>query len=147
MQRILGHMRNSARHQQRGHLLLDTMVGIFVGSTVLMGTVSLVITGSVAAAGARQNTVATNAARQILENVRMRRSAVLADGTYADATVFGPVPQLAALRGGSASVRVATWQATIKSVVVTVTWRSGQRGGQTKTQVVTGLIGPRGATL
>jgi hypothetical protein len=51
------------------------------------------------------------------------------------------------LRGGSASVKIATWQYSAKTVAITVNWRTGQRGGQTKTRVITGLIGPRGVSL
>lgn len=138
---------NRTVRRHRGYLLLDAMIAIFVGSIVLISVVSMVVAGAVAAEGARQNNLASNCARQILENVRLRRGAVLSDGTYSDASVFGPVPQLASLRGGSASVKIATWQSSAKTVAITVNWRTGQRGGQTKTRVITGLIGPRGVSL
>jgi hypothetical protein len=128
-------------------LLLDALIAIFMGAIVLLSVVNLVIAGAVASESARQNNLAVNGARQILENVRLRRNAVLTDGTYSDATVFGPVPQIASLRNGSASVKISTVQSTLKSVVISVTWRSGERGGQTKTRVISGLLGPRGASL
>ncbi|MES2459479.1 MAG: hypothetical protein V4671_02770 [Armatimonadota bacterium] len=136
-----------ARHRTRGFLLMEAMIAIFVGTLVLVSAISLVTAGAVAAEAARQNNIATNCARQIVENVRLRRGAMLVNNTYTDATVFGPVPQLSELRSGSASLTITTWQSTIKSVVVTVNWRSGERGGQAKKRVVAALVGARGVSL
>jgi hypothetical protein len=72
---------------------------------------------------------------------------MVVNGSYADATVFGPVPQIAALRGGSASLTISTWEYSVKSVVITVNWRAGEGGGKAKTRVVSALVGPRGVAL
>jgi Tfp pilus assembly protein PilV len=133
--------------RQRGHILLDAMIAVFVGAVVLLGTVGAILSGVATAEAARQNNLACHCARQILENIRLRRGAVVADGDYADATTFGPVPQLARLRDGSASVRVLAWSAPVKSVIITVRWRAGQGGGAAKTRVLSALIGPKGVAL
>jgi Tfp pilus assembly protein PilV len=135
------------RRRTQGFLLMEAMIAIFVGTLVLISAISLVTAGAVAAEAARQNNIATNCARQILENVRLRRGAMLVNGPYTDATVFGPVPQLTELRGGSASLTISSWEYSVKSVVITVNWRAGEGGGKAKTRVISALVGPRGVTL
>jgi Tfp pilus assembly protein PilV len=136
-----------ARHRKRGYLLVEAMIAVFVGTLVLISTISLVTAGAVAAEAARQNNLAVNGARQILENIRLRRGAMVINGSYADATVFGPAPQIAALRDGSASLTISTWEYSVKSVVITVKWRAGEGGGKVRTRVVSALVGPRGVAL
>jgi len=136
------------RRQRGGYLLLESMVATFIGALVLMASISLVVTGAAAADSARQNNAAYNAARQVIENMRLRRGAQLVNNTYSDATVFGPVPQLAYLRNaGTPSATVSTWRGSVKMVTVTITWRAGRGGGIARSRTVTSLISPKGISL
>jgi len=141
------------RRGRTAFLLLDTMLALFVAVLSLLAACSLVISGAAATDAARQNNVAYNCGRQVIENLRLRRGAVLANGPYPDVTVFGPVPQLSYLRGGgsgnpvTASMNVSTWNGPVKQVTVTVAWRAGDRGGQVRRRTVTALVGPKGVAL
>jgi Tfp pilus assembly protein PilV len=135
-------------------LLIDTMIALFVATLVMLGACSLVVSGAAAADAARQNNAAYNCGRQVIENLRLRRAErPLADGAYPDVTVFGPVPQLAYLRGdggsnpATASMNVSTWRGSVKQVTVTVTWRAGANAGRVRTRTTTALIGPKGVAL
>lgn len=144
--------RRSQRAAAAAFLLLDTMLALSVAVLVMLAACSLVVSGAAAADAARQNNAAYNCARQVIENLRLRRGVSLPNGPYPDATVFGPVPQLAYLRGGTgspaaASMSVSTWRGSVKQVTVTVTWRAGQDGGRTRSRTTTALVGPKGVAL
>lgn len=125
---------------------MDALIAIFLGTTVFMAILGMLITGIVAAKSAQQNTVACNCARQILENIRLRRNANVPDGTYSDPTVFGSVPQLTQLYNATANVAVAT-QGAVKVVNITINWQApGARAGN-KSRVFTGMITARGVAL
>ena len=126
-------------------VLLDMMIALAVATLVLLSAFSLVIASVAALNVARQNAVAYNAARQITENVRLYKAAPLANGTYPDVTVFGPVPQLAQLSGGAASLTIATYRGAVKSVTVSVSWRAGERSKARQRAFVT-LVAPQGVT-
>jgi Tfp pilus assembly protein PilV len=133
----------SRRKRQSGALLLDVMIALLVAVLILLSCVALTMASSSAADAARQNNVATNAGRQILENLRTARRAGLATGIYADASIFGPVPQLARLSGGRASVTVSPFRGALKQAVITVRWEAG--GNRVpRFQTLTALIGPEG---
>lgn len=133
-------------------LLLDTMLALSVAVLVLLASCSIVVSGAAAADAARQNNAAYNCGRQVIENLRLRRGAAVPNGPYPDATVFGPVPQLAYLRGSTgspaaASMSVTTWRGPVKQVAVTVTWRAGANGGRPRSRTTTALVGPKGVAL
>src|SRR5258708_2502069 len=131
------------RRRYAGFLLVDALVATFVGSFVLVSVLGLTVSSMVATQVAQQNTVACNCARQILENIRLHQGAVITDGTYTDATVFGPVPELASLNTGTASVYVATSGAS-KIVAITVSWQVSGNTQRTKSRKFATLISPRG---
>jgi Tfp pilus assembly protein PilV len=138
--------RTGKRRARAGFVLLDAIIAIFIGTTVFMAILSMLISGLVAAKAAQQNTVACNCARQILENIRLRRSANVPDGTYSDPAAFGATPQMAQLLDSSASVAVRT-QGAVKVVNITVNWRTSSVNGSRKSRVFTGLITARGVAL
>jgi Tfp pilus assembly protein PilV len=135
--------RKRCRKSQTGALLLDVMIALLVAVLILLSCVALTMASSSAADAARQNNVAAHAGRQILENLRAARRAGLATGTYADATIFGPVPQLARLSGGRASVTVSPFRGALKQAVITVRWEAGGRR-MPRFQTLAALVGSEG---
>jgi Tfp pilus assembly protein PilV len=135
--------RRKCRNHQAAALLIDVMIALFIGTLVMLSCIALTMTASAASDAARQNNLATNAGRQVLENLRAYKGATVANGTYADATVFGVVPQLARLSNGRAAVTISPYRAALKQVVVTVRWESGGRR-LSRFQTVATLIGPEG---
>lgn len=133
------------RRGRTGSLLIDVMIALFVGTLVILSCVALTMASSSAADAARQNNLATNAGRQVLENLRAYKGAGFASGTYADATVFGAVPQLARLGNGRASVTINTHRDALKHVSVTVRWEAGANR-MPRFQHVATLMGPEGVT-
>jgi hypothetical protein len=150
--------RPARRSRRGGYLLLDVMMATCAGVLALLASVSVIMTGAATADAARQNNAAYNAARQVVENMRLRRGAKLTDGDYCasgcangSVTAFGDVPQLTYLRSAETpTATVATWNNSkvgVKVVTVTVRWRSGRNGGLQKSRTVTALIAPKGVSL
>ena len=104
---------------------------------------SLLMTSSSGIDAAQQTTIAYNAARQQIENVRSFRGAPLANRV--DAPLVGPMPQLAALNGGSGTLTIQDYRNTVKRVTVALRWRTGARG-QPRQLSLTTLVGPGGVT-
>ena len=144
-QTTVDHNRNR-RKKYAGALLLDLMLAIFVCTFVLISAVSLITTAVAASESSKYNTIAYNAARQAVENLRQYKNAKIVDGTYTDLTAFGPVPQLAELRNPTSSMTVSTFRKPVKMVTVTVTFQAGTTGQRTVVRRVTGLVSPRGVT-
>lgn len=137
------------RRWQRGAILIDVMLALVMGVFIALAACGLMASATGTATATRENDLACNAARQVIENVRHFRGAAVADNAYADATIFGPVPQLARLPAGAvASVRVAAYRGTLKQVVATVTWKGARTGGVglPRQRVLTALVAPRGVT-
>ena len=93
--------------------------------------------------GAKQATIACNAAQQVIENVRSYKGAKVANGTYANTTVFGPVPQISELSGGTATLTIATYSGSLKRATVTVGWRANGNA-QSRSMTQTTLISAGG---
>lgn len=130
-------------------MLIDLMIALTLGLVVMMATCSLMVSATGVGTTTRENDIAYNAARQVLENVRQYKGAVVVDNTYTDATVFGSVPQLALLSSSAtASVKVATYRGTMKQVTATVTWKGAttDRTGLSRSRKLSALIAPRGIT-
>lgn len=128
-------------------LLLDAMLALIVGVFVILAAYSLTITLTASGNAAKQNNLAYNAARQVIENVRHYKAAPLANNVYPDPTVFGPIPQLAELPGSNASVSISTYRKPLKRVSVTITWEGrGNSKSLLKQRTLVTLIGPKGMT-
>jgi hypothetical protein len=133
-------------------MLLETCVALFVAVCISIPVMTLMMTSATATNSARQNTIATNAARQALENVRVYKGGEIANGTYTDATIFGALPQLAELNNGSASLYISTYSGSsmvstgVKLVSVTVVWTAGGNGSR-RSQTLTTLITSGASTL
>jgi len=123
-----------------------------VTSFVLLATISLLINAAGAADAAKQNTIAYNAARQVVENVRNYRGAPLAPGEYTDVRAFGAVPQLDAtatsgMKDARATMSIRMYRNPVKLVTVEVRWRSGERGGVQRSRTLSTLISPNGVAM
>jgi hypothetical protein len=133
------------RRRIRGAMLLDAIIALFVAVTVMVSSTSLAVSALAGAEGSRQQNMATNAARQVFENLRTYKGAKILNGSYADATVFGSVPQLSQMASSSSSVIISTYRGTVKQAKVTVKWRAGSTRRQREMSVTT-LITPLGVT-
>lgn len=117
---------------------------MLAAALVGVSSLSLIMSASAAADGARQATIAYNAARQALENVRSLRGAPLANRS--NAALIGSVPQLSELNNGTGTLSITTYRAPVKQVTVTINWRAGGRA-QARSITVTTLVAPGGVTL
>jgi type II secretory pathway pseudopilin PulG len=134
------------RRRSHGFLMLEVTFALAIAVFVILSALGFMISAAAASNVARQNTIAYNAARQVVENVRLYKGAKLANNSYPNVTVFGPVPQLAELNSGAASMTIAAWRAPIKQVTVTVTWKAGDRGGKPRSKTLVALVSPKGVT-
>ncbi len=129
---------------RRGFLLLDALLALMAAVMLILYSLSLMMSASSASDAAQQTTVAYNAARQAIENVRSFHGAPLANDTYT-LTQLGPVPQFNQLNSPGGSVRIdnSPFGGPVKRVTVAVTWRAG--GNQQERSVrVTTLVTPGG---
>lgn len=124
---------------------MDALIALFIAVLILVASTSLTVAALAGAEGSRQQSLATNAARQVLENLRTYKGARIPNGTYADATVFGSVPQLAEMTNSSASVTLTTFRGNVQQAKVTVQWRAGNTR-RVRDLSVTTLITPQGVT-
>jgi hypothetical protein len=113
------------RRGQSGALLLDALLGLTLVVVVIMTCVALSISSLAAHEVAKQQNIATNAARKVVENLRSFKQAAISPGTYSDASAFGSIPQLQLLTAGTAGLKVTSVRGTLKMAVVTVRWQSG----------------------
>ncbi|MFM7320419.1 MAG: hypothetical protein ACKO5K_02705 [Armatimonadota bacterium] len=134
-----------SRYRRRGFVLLDALIGMMIGVFALVSILPLVITTIGSSDVGEQNAIAYGATRRIVENIRMYKGDTFSAGTYS-ATAFGAVPQLDQLKEGTAVVTLANQTEKLKRVTVIVSWRSGNRGGRTRTFETVTLVGSRGVT-
>ena len=127
-----------ARARRRGFLLLDALMALMLAATIIVYGLSLMMTSSSASDAAQQTTVAYNAARQAIENVRSFRGAPLPNDTYT-LTGLGAVPQLSELTDPGGNVRIddSPLGGGAKRVTVTVTWHAGRARQQHAIKVTT----------
>ena len=135
-----------SRRRCQGFLMLEMTFAMAIAIFVILSALGFMISAAAASNVSRQNTIAYNAARQVVENVRIYKGAKLTSNSYSNVTVFGPVPQLSQLNEGAASMTIATWRAPIKQVTVTVTWRAGDKGGMPRSKTLVALVSPKGVT-
>ena len=126
--------------------MLDVLVA-FACAVVVMGVVVVSALTAIGAEGrAQENLLASQCARQVVENVRLVKGAKVAVGTYTDATNLGPIPQLARLNASHASVNVSTYSGDSLQLVITLDWRS-RVSRATRTTTFTAVVAPDGASL
>ena len=101
------------------------------------------MTASSSINAAQQTTVAYNAARQQIENVRSFRAAPLPDRT--DAPLIAPMSQLALLNDGRGTLTIQPFRGAVKQVTVRLNWRSGA-GGPRRSLSLSTLVAPGGVT-
>lgn len=140
----------------RGFMLADALIAVVIGALLTLSAVTVLSAASRAANSARQSVVAYNAARQVIENLRVFKASRLIDGTYGPytnrETPFGLVPQLGAvgqsaatrpLNAGTVSFTVSTRRNNLRSVRVTVTYNTDVPV-KTVTRVLPALLVPDG---
>ena len=148
--KLLRITKNPARHRKvkrrsTGFMLLETCVALFVAVCISIPVMTLMVTSATAVNSARQTTIATNAARQAVENVRVYKGGDIANGTYTNVTVFGALPQLTELSNGTATMYVSSYSSGVKLVNVTVQWTGGGNGTR-RSQTLTTLVTSGGNT-
>lgn len=131
--------------RRRGFVLLDALIGMMIGVFALVSILPLVIATLGSSDVGEQNAIAYGATRRIIENIRMYKGDTFASGNYS-ATAFGAVPQLDQLKDSAAVVTLGTHTEKLKRVTIIVSWRSGNRGGRTRTFETVTLVGSRGVT-
>jgi Tfp pilus assembly protein PilV len=128
-----------------GFVLLDALIGMMVGVFALVSILPLVIATIGSSDAAEQNAIAYGATRRVIENIRMYKGGTFPIGSYS-ATAFGAVPQLDQLKNGAATVTIGNHTNNLRRVTVSISWRSGARGGKTSTFDTMTYVGSRGVT-
>ena len=138
-------IRSRRRSRVAGAILLDAMLALTMGTTLLLATSSVLAGAASANDAAAQNISAYNSARQVVENLRLFKAAKLTNGTYTDATKFGAIPQLSRLTQGSASVVISSPRSgvSLKQANITITWVAGQPA-HARSRTITALFTKNG---
>ncbi len=142
------------RRRRAGVTLIDGLIATFVMVLLLLGLTSLLMASRVNAKLATENNAAYNAARQVIENVRLHRGVPLAEKDYTEKDVrdLGAVPQIDSLVDPDIAMNVSPWKdpgATtarkkIKLVKVTVSWQALGGTNARKTRTFVSLVTPNG---
>jgi len=135
--------RYNRRRANAAMAMLDTVIATAGGAALILSTTAVLMAANSANDAATQNVAAYNAARQVVENLRIYKAAYIANNTYNDATVFGSIPQLTQLSGGQASVKITSPRGILKQAVVTISWRAGGRSIQ-RSRKLTALFAANG---
>jgi hypothetical protein len=132
--------------------MIDTIIAMAVGVVLILSTTAVLIAANSANDAAAQNAIAYNAARQVVENLRIRKAAVIKTTTgYVDATTYGPVPQLDKLTNATANVQITNPRGILIQADVKVTWTAGDRRNANlsgavsqRTRILTALFAKNG---
>ncbi len=151
---------NKTRHRSRGRrgiagvTLIDGLIATFVMVMLLLGLTSLLLASRVNAKLSTENNAAYNAARQVIENVRLYRGDKLPAKPYTRAEILalGAVPQIENLSNPDLAMTIGNWndpgtgavRKSIKQVTVTVTWRALGGTNAKKTRTFVSLVTPGG---
>ena len=135
------------KKRQRGVVLFDAMMSLFIGTAVIIAGISLALAATRTAEAARQSNLGYGAARQILENMRGGDVSKIVLGKNLSVTPYGLVPQLSELPSATATVSVAVVSDSglvtyAKNVTAIVAWHPA--GGVTKTRTMSTRISPNG---
>jgi len=152
---IPGNQWSRARRRRcAGALLVDVLVALFVVITMLLSMTSILIASRITAKLSIENNAAYNAARQVIENVRLYEGGPLPTGsyTYTQVLALGTVPQVSNLTNADISMTISRWQDPVtaayrdpvKQVQVTVTWNTLGSVQTTKSRTLTSLVTPNG---
>ena len=148
--------KHTARNRcgQRGAVLMDAMIAMFVAVVIILSLLSALISAQVNAQLARENNAAYNSARQIIENIRLYRGASLTPGTYNknDILSLGVVAELNKLVSADVNVNLSLWRDPVtakqrndvKLVKVTVSWRALGGTNALKSRTFVSLVTPEG---
>jgi hypothetical protein len=90
-------------------------------------------------------TLAREAARNVIENIRDFGVSNLIDGSYA-LTRFGTVESLAGLPNGNGTVTITASSPSVRKAVVRIFWTSGVREGRQRSFTTVTLLTPGGVS-
>ncbi|MBC7805947.1 MAG: hypothetical protein H7145_07330 [Akkermansiaceae bacterium] len=136
--------------------MIDGLIATFVVAMLLLGLTSLLIASRVNAKVATENNAAYNAARQVIENVRIYRGVPLStrDYTKADVLKMGVVPQIGDLANPDITMTLSPWQdpntakfldtTKIVFIRVTITWSALGGTNVKKRRTFASLVSPDG---
>lgn len=140
---------HQTNQRKRRILLAFTLVDALVASTLVVGIAALSIptflSTVVVHRSVERATVAREAARNVIENIREFGVNNLIDGSYA-LTRFGTVESLAALPNGTGTVTITASSPTVRKAVVRILWNSGVRQGRQRSFTTVTLLTPGGVS-
>ncbi len=140
---------HQTKQRKRRILLAFTLVDALVAATLVVGIAALSIptflSTVVVHRSVERATVAREAARNVIENIREFGVNNLIDGSYA-LTRFGTVESLAALPNGTGTVTITASSPTVRKAVVRILWNSGVRQGRQRSFTTVTLLTPGGVS-
>ena len=140
---------HQTKQRKRRSLLAFTLVDALVAATLVVGIAALSIptflSTVVVHRSVERATVAREAARNVIENIREFGVNNLIDGSYA-LTRFGTVESLAALPNGTGTVTITASSPTVRKAVVRILWNSGVRQGRQRSFTTVTLLTPGGVS-
>jgi len=103
------------------------MMAVLITATACVAACGLLLATSAANKSASNYSTALNAAREELEILRTRRTALTVNRT--DAAFVGSVPQLNELPSGAGTLSIADYPSVsgLKQITITVSWRAATR--------------------
>jgi len=126
-----------------------TLVDALVAATMVVGIATLSIPTFLSTVVVHRSieraTVAREAARTVIENIRDFGVNNLIDGSYS-LTRFGTVESLASLPSGTGSVTITTSAPGVRKAVVKILWVSGIRQGRQRSFNTVTLLTPGGVS-
>lgn len=130
-------MRRRFAKRQRGFTISDILIGITISIALILLSLQLLIDAYQVETSTREAVIASNSARQVVENMRGLKQAQPLLGISLDAKVFGAIPQLPALRDAGARVVINPNMGGTRKVVVTVNWVSAVKNRPKAWKLVT----------
>lgn len=125
--------------RQRGFTISDILIGLTISIALILLSLQLLIDAYQVETSTREAVIASNSARQVVENMRGVKPAQPLLGISLDARVFGAIPQLPVLRDADARVVINPSTSGTRKVVVTVRWISAVKNRPKAWKLVTVL--------
>ena len=130
----------------RAFTLVDALVAAMMVVGIAALSIPTFLSSVVVHRSVERATVAREAARNVIENIRDFGVNNLVDGSY-PLTRFGPVESLASLPSGTGTVTITTTSPSVRKAVIRIIWTSGVRQGRqrslnTVTLLTSGGVSP-----
>lgn len=130
---------------RRAFTLVDALVAAMMVVGIGALSIPTFLSTVVVHKSVERATVAREAARTVIENIRDFGVINLVDGTYT-LTRFGSVESLSALPNAGGSVTITTPSTAVRKVVIKVQWTAGVRQGRQRTFNTVTLLTPGGVS-